>query len=134
MVFAQNFHEFIQKYSTNATLSERRPRSPLPVGSALPPSTVQNTLPQYSEYRNKDAGSAYKQETMKSCTLEGAIAHAKENGFRIVIKLDRGKWYFKSKKTSSPKCTPDEKLHEQLKNSSKDDYTHGDCTAYFIHL
>ena len=133
MVFAQNFHEFIQKYGADTTLSERRPRSPLPVGSALPPSTVQNTSPEYSEYRNKDAGSKFRQETMESCTLERAIKHARENGFRIVVKLDNGIWYFKSKKTSS-RCTSDEKLHEQLKNSSNKDYTGGDRTAYFIHL
>ena len=136
MVFTECMSDFTQKYKGVKRSPERCPRSPLPTGGKVQPSPIQETQQPkvYSEYRNKDAGSKYKQETIDNCTLTRAIAYARERNFRIVIKLDNGKWYFKGHKTPSKKCTPDEKLHDQLKNSSKDDYNHGDCTAYFIHL
>ena len=133
MVFAQNFHDFIQKYGADTTLSERRPRSPLPAGSALPPSTVQNTLPKYSEYTNKDTKSNYnalypKDLPQFNSHIE-AIEYAREKQYRIVIKLDNGKYYLKSP-IGGLKCMSNDDLLTQLEKSTPPTPR----TAYFVYL
>ena len=135
MVITECMSDFTQKYTGIKRSPERRPRSPLATGDKVFSSPIQETQPKlYSEYRNKDAGSKHNQQTKDSCTLPVAITYARDNNFRIIIKLDNGKWYFKSQKTSSPKCTPDDKLQHQLNTSTPEVYNHGPCTAYFIYL
>jgi hypothetical protein len=54
-------------------------------------------------FYNKDMGKG-KKEVKQFTTDKDAIIYAKENIYQMVVKLPRGKYYFKYKQTGHPLC------------------------------
>tara|TARA_B100001094_G_scaffold196442_1_gene190395 strand:+ start:979 stop:1467 length:489 start_codon:yes stop_codon:yes gene_type:complete len=116
----------------DAPTSDTSNAEQLTTDSPIDQSSVVESAARFTTHIDKDTKSNYNalypRDLPQFNSHIEAIEYARQNKYRIVIKLDSGKYYLKSPKVG--RCLSNDELHRQLVESTVKSHR----TAYYIHL